>query len=70
MNVLFSGLSAFFSRLRSPWLFALIAGLFVLDVLIPDFVPLIDELMLAAGTVMLSRWRKPESPPSSELPRR
>jgi hypothetical protein len=60
MNFFSGGLSRFFSRLRSPVLFTFIAGLFLLDVLIPDFVPFIDEILLAAATVMLSRWRKPE----------
>lgn len=67
MNLLFGGLSRFFGRLRSPVLFTLIAALFVFDLLIPDFVPFIDEILLAAGTVMLSRWKKPE-PPIPPLP--
>lgn len=69
MSLMFGGLSRFFSRLRSPVLFCLIAGLFFFDVLIPDFVPFIDEILLAAGTVMLARWRKPEPAPApSRLP--
>jgi Family of unknown function (DUF6116) len=60
MSLLFSGLSRFFARLRSPVLFVLVALLFGFDLLVPDFVPFIDEILLAAATVMLSRWRKPE----------
>ena len=71
MSFLFGGLSRFFSRLRSPVLFCLIAALFFFDVLIPDFVPFVDEILLAAGTVMLSRWRKPEPAPQvPQLPPR
>ncbi len=60
MSILSGGLPHFFARLRSPILFTVIAALFVLDVLIPDFIPFVDEILLAAGTVMLARWRKPE----------
>ena len=60
MSFLFSALPQFFSKLRAPVLFTFIAALFVLDLIIPDFVPFVDEILLAAGTVMLSRWRKPE----------
>ena len=69
MNFMLGGLSRFFSRLRSPVLFCFIAGLFVLDLLIPDFVPFVDEILLAAATVMLGRWRKPEVTPSPLPPR-
>jgi hypothetical protein len=68
MSLLFGGLSRFFGRLRSPVLFTLIALLFAFDVLIPDFIPFIDEILLAAGTVMLSRWKKREPPVAAQLP--
>ncbi|MGD9585030.1 MAG: DUF6116 family protein [Lysobacterales bacterium] len=52
----------FLGRLRSPWLFALMAGLFLLDLLIPDPLPFVDEILLAMATILLSRWKK-SSPP-------
>lgn len=70
MSLLFGGLSRFFARLRAPVLFSIIALLFVFDLLVPDFVPFIDEILLAAGTVMLSRWKKsPEPLPVQPPPR-
>ena len=47
-------LTQFFGRLRYPWLFAIAAGLFLLDLLIPDFLPLADEILLAVVTVLLA----------------
>jgi hypothetical protein len=53
----------FASRLRFPALFALVASLFVVDLLVPDLVPFFDEVMLALGTLLLGmlRKRRPES---------
>ena len=47
-------LTTFFARLRYPWLFAVAAGLFLVDMLIPDLLPLADEILLAVITVMLA----------------
>lgn len=44
-------------RLRFPWLFALTATLFVIDLLIPDFIPFADELLLGFVTLLLGSWR-------------
>lgn len=44
--------------LRFPTLFALTAALFVLDLLLPDAVPLADELLLGLGTALLASWKK------------
>lgn len=60
-------LSRFASRLRFPQLFAFTATLFVLDVLIPDLIPFMDELLLGLVTLLLGMWRK-EKPPA-ELPK-
>ena len=53
----------FASRLRFPGLFALVAGLFLVDLLVPDLVPFFDEVMLALGTLLLGmlRKRRPEN---------
>lgn len=53
----------FAQRLRFPWLFALTAGLLALDVLVPDPLPLIDEIVLALGTLLLASWRRRKSGP-------
>jgi hypothetical protein len=46
------------ARLRFPTLFLLTAGLFLLDLLVPDLVPLADELLLGLATALLGSWRK------------
>lgn len=44
-------------RLKHPTLFWITATLFVLDLLVPDFIPFADEILLGLGTLLLSRWR-------------
>ena len=61
-NPLTSPIFAFASRLRFPTLFMATAGLFVLDVLIPDFIPFADELLLGLGALLLSTWKKDRGP--------
>lgn len=58
-------LLTFASRLRFPWLFALTAGLFLLDLLVPDAIPFVDELLLGLATLLLGSWRKRRQPPAS-----
>jgi len=47
------------SRLSYPRLFVVAAALFVLDALIPDFIPFADEILLGLATLLLARWKKP-----------
>ena len=42
----------FLPRLRYPYLFLILGGLFVVDLVVPDPIPLIDELMLAMLTFL------------------
>lgn len=58
-------LLAFASRLRFPWLFALTAGLFLLDLIVPDAIPLADEFLLGLATLLLGSWRKRRQPPGT-----
>ena len=46
------------SRLRSWQLFVLAGVLFVADVLVPDPIPFIDEIMLGLTTLILARWKR------------
>ena len=48
----------FAAGLRFPTLFGLVAGLFVLDFVIPDLIPFADEILLGFGTVMLGSLRR------------
>jgi hypothetical protein len=54
----------FAQGLRFPTLFAIVGGLFVTDVLVPDAIPFVDEILLALTTLMLAsiRKRKPQVP--------
>jgi hypothetical protein len=46
------------SRLRFPYLLLLTAVLFVLDLFIPDVLPLADELIMGLVTILLASLRK------------
>jgi hypothetical protein len=54
-------------RLSYPRLFLVTAVLFVVDVIVPDFIPLADELLLGLGTLLLANWKKRGA---RDLPRR
>jgi len=47
----------FMSGVRFPWLFTILAGLLVIDLVIPDPVPFIDEVILTMLTVLAASWR-------------
>lgn len=71
-NPLLAPVIAWLGRLRHPQLFALAAALFAVDLAIPDFVPFIDELMLALVTLLFGSWknrRKTRAPEKNEEPR-
>ena len=48
---------AYAAKLRFPTLFKLTAALFALNVLVPDFIPFIDEILLGLGTALLASWK-------------
>ncbi len=48
----------FLARLATPRLFLLALGLLGLDILIPDFIPFADEILLAVLTLIFAR-KKP-----------
>jgi len=56
-NPLLAPLLRWFGRLSYPRLFLLAAGLFAADVVIPDFIPFADELLLGLGTLLLANWK-------------
>ena len=68
VNPLLAPLLRFFSRLSYPRLFALTAGLFVLDVVIPDFIPFVDEILLGLSTLLLANWKTRKQPTGSGKP--
>lgn len=53
-------------RLSFPRLFALFAVLFVVNLVVPDPIPFIDEVLLGVGALVFAAWkdrRKPGSEP-------
>jgi len=46
------------SRLRFPYLFALTALLFVVNLFVPDAIPLADELVMGLVALLLGSLRK------------
>lgn len=61
-NPLLGPILRYAQRLRFPTLFLIVAVLFVVDLLIPDFIPFIDEIMLGLGTVLLASWKGRKGP--------
>jgi len=51
------------SRRRFPVLLGLMAALLAVNLVVPDPVPFLDELLLALGTAVLAGWRRPEDGP-------
>lgn len=48
-------LRRFTAGLRYPQLFLLTAALFAVDLVVPDMIPLVDELLLGMLTLLLAR---------------
>lgn len=67
-NPMSAPLVAWLSRLSYPRLFMVSAVLFGINLLIPDPIILVDEVLLGLATVMLAR-RKREPKPGDAPPR-
>ena len=50
------------SGLRFPWLFLLTAGLFAANLLVPDALPLADEILMGLVALLLASLRKKPDP--------
>jgi len=55
-------LERFAAGLRFPTLFWITAALFTLDVIIPDLIPMADEILLGLGTLLLASWKRRRVP--------
>ena len=55
------------SRLKFPQLFGVLLALFLFDLIVPDFVPFVDEILLGLGTTLFGLWR--ESVPAAAPPK-
>lgn len=66
-------LTGWVSRLRFPQLFTFTAVLFVVDFLVPDLIPFLDEILLAAATLLLANLKdktvvaEAEKPPEKDI---
>ncbi len=61
-------ISRFLDQLESPKLFKLAAALFLLNLVVPDPIPLLDELLMGIATLMLARRKKDSAPPDLDYP--
>jgi hypothetical protein len=49
-------------NLRFPGLFLILALVTLVDLLIPDFIPFVDEIGLALLTILLGTWKNRRAP--------
>ena len=56
-------LLSFLGGLRFPQLFVLLAVIFLVDLVVPDFLPFVDEAVLGLLALMTGMWRDRRSPP-------
>ena len=54
--------------LRLPTLFLITAGVLVVDVLLPDPIPFVDEVLLGLVTLMLASWKRRRAERDPEVP--
>jgi hypothetical protein len=54
--------SRFAAGLRFPTLFAIAAGLFLVDLVVPDVIPFADEVLLALLTLLIGSLRRRRPP--------
>ena len=57
---------AYASRLRFPTLFKITLGIFLVDLVVPDFIPFVDEILLGLGTLLFASWQKRQEPVADE----
>ena len=59
----------FLPRMRYPYLFLILGGLFLVDLVIPDPIPLVDELLLAILTFIAATFtsRRDEVEPPIDI---
>jgi hypothetical protein len=49
---------AFANKLKFRNLFLIVIGLFIVDLFVPDFIPLIDEIILGLLAIILANWKE------------
>ncbi|MFC5569436.1 DUF6116 family protein [Lysobacter yangpyeongensis] len=61
-NPLLAPILGFLGRLSYPRLFVVTAALFLIDLAVPDFIPLADEILLGLGSLLLANLRRRKAP--------
>ncbi|MGH9380919.1 MAG: DUF6116 family protein [Thermoanaerobaculia bacterium] len=56
------------ARLRFPHLLLALATLFLIDLVVPDLIPLIDEVLLGLATLAVGSLTRPEAAQSEKPP--
>ncbi len=59
-------LRQFAGQLKSSTLLAIVTSLFVLDLVVPDALPFVDEIVLGVLTVLIARWQSRRNAPPPE----
>ncbi len=67
-NLLLAPVMRFLGRLSYPKLMLAFAALFVVDMVVIDPIPFIDEILFGLGTLLLANWKKRKAPPASGTP--
>lgn len=62
VNFLTGPLMGFASRLKFPTLFFITLALWLVNMVIPDPIPLVDEIVMGLLTLMLATWKKRKEP--------
>lgn len=66
-NPLLAPFLRWIGKLGYPRLFVLTAILFVVNVLVPDPIPFVDELLLGLGTLLLANWKRRNDRPDDPI---
>ncbi|MDX1643417.1 MAG: DUF6116 family protein [Thermoanaerobaculia bacterium] len=61
LSLIPSAIGRFASKLRFPQLFLITASLFLVDLVVPDLIPFIDEILLGLLSVLFGMWQQSES---------
>lgn len=62
LKTLIAPFIAYAAKLRFPTLFKITAALFAINLLVPDMIPFIDEILLGLGTALLASFKKRNAP--------
>ncbi len=63
---LLAPLMNYLGELRFSKLFLLMLALFCVDLVVPDLIPFVDELLLGLATLVLGAWRRKKKSAANE----